>query len=549
MAVPSLREPTLKALFERSVRTFERLTALTFVSEPPITYGELRKQVEHLSHFLQDQGIRSGDRVAILGENCPSWGIAYLSITTMGAIVVPILPDFHPSEVGHILRHSEARVLFVSERFYYKVEDFDLATLQSVVLLDDFSIINPRTSKATLKRLIQDGGKELRKIRNIAMRLAGFSPARVTPDDVAAIIYTSGTTGHSKGVMLTHRNVVSNALACAAIQPVDETDRLLSLLPLAHVLECTIGFLLPIMQGAAINYLRKPPTAAVMLPALEIVKPTVMLAVPLIIEKIFRARILPEIRKRFVLRLMYKFPAVRRRIHRMAGQKLMKTFGGNLKFFGIGGAPLAPDVEMFLRDAGFPYAIGYGLTETSPLIAGCAPAFTKFRATGPVVQECELRIANPDPVSGVGEIQVKGTGVMKGYFRDPERTAEVFTPDGWFKTGDLGMVDSEDFVYIKGRLKNMILGPSGENIYPEAVESVINRADVVLESLVFEDEGALVARVHLDYEKLDERFAAEGLSESQASERIQTILQDLLKAVNNQVSAFSRLSRIIEQKK
>ena len=485
--------------------------------------------------------------MAILGENGPFWSIAYFATTTIGAAVVPILPDFHPNEISHILRHSESRIVFISERYYHKVEDLDLKAFQAVVLLDDFSIINPRTSKATLRRLLQEGSKELRKIRNIAMRLAGIKPTRVSPNDLAAIIYTSGTTGHSKGVMLTHRNLVSNTLACAVIQPIEPEDRLLSILPLAHVLESTIGMILPIMQGASIFYLRKPPTAAVLLPALETVRPTIMLAVPLIIEKIFKTRILPEIRKRFVVRMLYKFPAVRRKLHRIAGKKLMQTFGGNLKFFGIGGAPLAPDVEMFLRDAGFPYAIGYGLTETSPLIAGCGPALTKYRATGPVVVDCEIRIAKPDQVTGIGEIQARGANVMKGYYRDPERTKEAFTPDGWFRTGDLGMVDEEGYLFIKGRLKNMILGPSGENIYPEAIESVINRSDFVLESLVYEDEGALVARIHPDYEKLDEQFAAEGLTESQAEERIRQILDEIHKTVNSQVSAFSRIARVIEQ--
>ena len=229
MSVPSLKEQTLKALFERSVRTFDQRPALAFTGETPMTYGEFRKQVEHLSRFLQDQGIRHGDRVAILGENGPFWSIAYFATTTIGAAVVPILPDFHPNEISHILRHSESRIVFISERYYHKVEDLDLKAFQAVVLLDDFSIINPRTSKATLRRLLQEGSKELRKIRNIAMRLAGIKPTRVSPNDLAAIIYTSGTTGHSKGVMLTHRNLVSNTLACAVIQPIEPEDRLLSI--------------------------------------------------------------------------------------------------------------------------------------------------------------------------------------------------------------------------------------------------------------------------------------------------------------------------------
>ncbi len=225
----------------------------------------------------------------------------------------------------------------------------------------------------------------------------------------------------------------------------------------------------------------------------------------------------------------------------------MKMFGGELRFFGIGGAPLSPVVEQFLLEAGFPYAIGYGLTETSPLIAGCTPGSTRLRSTGPAVPGVEIRIADPDPASGIGEIEVRGDSVMKQYYKDPERTAESITADGWFRTGDLGRIDQDAYLYITGRLKNMILGPSGENIYPEAIESVISRSDLVLEALVYQDAGKLVARVHFDYEKLDVRFTSQGLSESQARSRIQEILEEIKQSVNEQVSAFCRISRVIEQ--
>lgn len=547
MPVQTVPHMTLKSLLEQSAKQFAERTAVSWVDEEPITYREYKEQVDHLGHFLQDQGIQHGDRVAILGENSPYWGIAYFAVTSIGAVVVPMLPEFHMSEIHHILRHSGARVVFVSERYYHKVEELDLQLFASVILLDNFAIINPRTSKATLRQLLAEGSRELRRIRNIALRFVGLLHSDVEPDDLASIIYTSGTTGHSKGVMLTHRNIVSNAVAGAAVQALGPGDRMLSILPLAHVYECTLGLVLPALQGAAVYYLRKPPTAPVLLPALETVRPTIMLAVPLIIEKIYKTKILPEIRRRFLVRMLYRFPLLRKRIHRIAGKKLLHTFGGELKFFGVGGAALSPEVERFLREAEFPYAIGYGLTETSPLLAGSDPRTTKFRATGPSVQGAEVRIADADPKTGIGEVQARGTGIMKGYYRDPERTAESFTADGWFRTGDLGRLDEEGYLYITGRLKNVILGPSGENIYPEAIESVINRFDVVLESLVFEQEGALTARIHLDYEKLDEKFTAEGISQAQAEERIAALLEDIRKKVNEQVSAFSRLARVIEQ--
>ena len=538
---------TLQHVIEDSCRKNSSHLALTFTDDEPISYSDLKRQIDHLSAFLKNQGVVHGDRIAILGENSPQWGIAYFAITTMGAIAVPILPDFHASEIHHILRHSGSKVIFISERFFHKIEDLDFTEFNSVILLNDFSIINPATSKATLLQLIAEGSKELRKIKNLVLSLAGLIQREVTEDDIASIIYTSGTTGHSKGVMLTHKNIVWNAKASSKIPDINEKERMLSVLPLAHVYECTLGLVLPIIFGASVYYVKKPPTAAVLLPALEKVKPTMMLTVPLIIEKMYKTRIMPEIKKRIIVRLVYKFPMIRKRIHRLAGKKLMETFGGALRFYGIGGAALSPEVERFLLEAEFPYAIGYGITETSPLVAGTNAEKTKYRSTGPVVPGLDVRIENPDPKSGIGEIVVRGPSVMKGYYRDSERTEEVLTREGWFHTGDLGSFDRNGYLYINGRMKNVILGPSGENIYPEAIESVINRSDIVLESLTYQDEKQLVARIYLDYEKLDVEFSNMGLTESQAREKIVQLLEDIRKQVNEQVSSFSRISRVIEQ--
>jgi long-chain acyl-CoA synthetase len=543
-----LNEYTLPALLENSAQRFGKRPAVSFSDGVPITYEDFRREVTHIEHFLKDQGLAHGDRVAILAEGNPHWGIAYFAITGMGAVVVPILPEFHTSEIHHILRQSGCKAVFVSERYYHKIEDLDLMNFQGVILLNDFSIINPSTSKATLRRLVAEGSKELRKIKNLALRLAGRARTTVREDDLASIIYTSGTAGHSKGVMLTHKNIVWNAEASSCLPNINEQDRFLSVLPLAHVYECTLGLVLPILCGAAVYYVNKPPTATVLLPALEAVKPTAMLTVPLIIEKMYKSRILPEIKKRRLVRMAYAFPPMRRRINRMAGRKLMATFGGALRFFGVGGASLAPDVERFLREAKFPYAIGYGLTETSPLIAGSSAANTRYRSTGPVMPDVQLKIEDPDQKSGIGEIVIRGPGLMLGYYRDPERTAEVVTSDGWFHTGDLGMVDQDGYLYICGRKKNVIVGPSGENIYPEVIESVINRSDIVLESLVLQNQGQLIARIFLDYEKLDAEFAASNLTETQAKERIQELLETIRRTTNEQVSSFSRLARAIEQR-
>jgi long-chain acyl-CoA synthetase len=329
---------------------------------------------------------------------------------------------------------------------------------------------------------------------------------------------------------------------------VGEEDRFLSILPLSHTYECTLGLVLPLMTGASVYYLDKPPSAGVLMPAMARVRPTVMLSVPLIIEKIYKGKIHPKLTGNPVIRGLYRVPLLRRRLHAAAGRKLLASFGGKLRIFTIGGAPLAPDVELFLREAGFPYAIGYGLTETSPLIAGSPPGSTKFRSTGFPVSGARIKIDNPDPATGEGEILVNGPMVMKGYYRDPKRTADVMTAEGWFRTGDLGVFDRNGYLFIKGRLKNLILGPSGKNIYPEEIESTINEFDIVLESLVFQDDNQLAARVHLNYEELDRLFSRLHLTESQIRDKMRSILEDLRRQINEKLAAFSRIQKLVEQR-
>ncbi|KAF0183685.1 MAG: long-chain acyl-CoA synthetase [Nitrospirae bacterium] len=538
---------TMPALIDRSVRLFGKHAALGFVGETALTYQDMKKQIEEVSGFLHDRGISPGDRVAILGENSPQWGIAYYAVTCMGAIIVPILPEFHASDIQHIIRHSGASALFVSERYFQKVEELEIKVFKTVVLLDTLSVIESNITRTSLRRILAEGGKGLSMIGAFVRRIAGVAPAVVKEDDICSIIYTSGTMGRSKGVMLTHRNVIWNADASAKIPPVTKKDRLLSILPLAHVYECTLGLVLPIMQGAVVWYLRKPPTPSVLLPALAEVKPTTMLTVPLIIEKIYKNRILPELEGKRVLRALCLLPGVRRAIIGVIGKKLRAMFGGHLTFFGIGGAALSPEVEKFLREAKFPYAIGYGLTETSPLIAGANAEHTRFRSTGPIVPGLEVKIDSPDPTTGEGEILVRGESIMKGYYHDEDATAAVLSADGWLQTGDLGYFDKDGYLYIKGRLKNVILGSSGENIYPETVEAVINRAPFVVESLVLKQGKHLVARVQLDYEKLDAEYARDHLSEPEIRKRIELLLEKLRKDVNHQVASFSRLHKMIEQ--
>lgn len=543
-----IQERTLRALLERSAQLYGERPALSMTGGASITYAQLLQRTESLSASLHEQGIVSGDRVAILSENMPNWGIAFFAVTAMGAVVVPILPDFHQNEVRHILRHSESKAIFVSRKHLTRIETEDLPHLSTVILIDDFTEIHPGDPAFSLSHVLEQGERNFALLKEAALKFVGKIPDKVLPEQTAAIVYTSGTTGHSKGVMLTHRNIVSDALGTMQIVDVDPDDRFLSILPLAHTYECTLGLVTALYAGASIHYLDKLPTASVLLPAMKEVQPTVMLSVPLVIEKIFKTKIHPQLTSSAIKRGIQRIPFLRKRINRLAGKKLMKTFGGKLKMFCIGGAPLAHDVELFLREAHFPYAMGYGLTETSPLIAGSDPRRTRYRATGTALPETSLRIDHPDPQTGEGEIVVKGSTVMKGYYKDPERTKEAFTQDGWFRTGDLGLIDNDGCVYIKGRLKNMILGSSGKNIYPEEIESVINEHELILESIVYQQENKLVARVFLDYDKIDEMFSTAVEAEAKARKAISKIIDELRTQVNEKLSSFSRIAFMIEQR-
>ena len=523
---------TLRDIFERSCNEYAKYVCLGYTDEAPLTYQQFKKAVLYVQDMLIERGIAKGDRVAILSQNMPNWGVAFFAITTLGAVSVPILPDFAPGEIHNILDHSGSKGIFVSQRLQAKIDTSKIPGSFFGISLDDFSLL-PGLSKDTADHAL-------------ATEFPGATRNELAGDDIASIIYTSGTTGRSKGVMLTHTNIVFNAVKVLTIQPVVSSDVFLSVLPLSHAYENTLGLIVPVMQGASAFYLKKPPTASVLIPALQEIRPTTMLTVPMIMEKIYKSQVQAKFTGNAVMRVLYAFPPVRKIFHRLAGKKLMHVFGGRLRFFGIGGAKLDAIVERFLKEARFPYAIGYGLTETAPLLAGSNPGQTVLKAVGPVMEGVELKIANPDPKTGMGEILAKGKNVMKGYFLEPDLTAEAFTADGWFKTGDLGSFDRKGNLQIRGRLKNMILTATGENIYPEDIESLINNFHYVVESIVIEKKGKLVALVHFDAEALHKQF--EDLKEDARNfimEKINTLQEELIIYVNERVNKYSRLQAVV----
>ena len=513
---------TLQAIINFSVSKFSKFPAVSFVDGKPITYGELGDKMEEISAMLFSLGLRKGDKVALLSHNMPNWVVAYFSVVANGLIIVPILPDFTREEIENVLIHSESKAMFISEKLMSRVDGLKLPQLEATIILDTLSCVGD----------------------NRGFSLDAKLPIiKVQEDDTAAIIYTSGTTGRSKGVMLSHRSLAFTAMQSYTFQSIDSSDVFLSLLPLSHTYENTIGMIYPVIYGASIYYLEKPPTAAALMPALAKIRPTMMLAVPLIMEKLYKSQIQSKFTKNRFKRMIYKTPFFRIIIHRIAGKKLFQTFGGRLKFFGIGGAKLDSRVERFLKEARFPYAIGYGLTETAPLLAGAGTHQTKLQSTGFAVQGVHLKLNNPDK-KGVGEIWAKGPNVMQGYYKNAEATSEVLTKDGWFKTGDYGRFDSHKRLYVKGRMKNTIVGASGENIYPEDIETVINNQQFVVESLVIEEDGFLVAKVLLDLDHLEKSIEHFKSVIEDKKEKHLIWKQNFTKEVNDKLNRVSQIKRV-----
>ena len=509
---------TLAKLFEYGTTVYakKQYTQWYDTKEGGYTYSEFKDKCDSISKKLTQYGIGAGDKVAILAQSMPNWSIAFFSTVVFGRISIPILPDSSENEVTNILEHSESKVIFVSQRLASKLSQACRDKLTLVIDLDTFEVLKADDDKFTC-----DGKTSV-----------------PTPEDIATIIYTSGTTGSAKGVVLSHRNLASNVITCYHSCKRNHKDRWMSILPMAHTLEMTLGMLYPMYCGASVYYLPKPPVPSLLMKALKIVKPTTMLTVPLIIEKVYKGSVLPTIQKSRTLSWMNEH--MNGLMCRIIGMKLKATFGGHVTFYGIGGAKLDPEVEKFLLKAKFPYAIGYGLTETSPLLGYAMHGWRAVGSLGYPVYNVQLKLHNVNPETGEGEIIAKGPNVMLGYYKDPKRTKSVFTEDGWFRTSDIAVQDEKGRFYIKGRNSNMILGPSGENIYPEEIENVINNVEGVSESIVVERDGRLVALV-----APQESFIQwDKESEDKLYEKLDAWKKKLLSITNKSVSKASQVSSV-----
>jgi long-chain acyl-CoA synthetase len=468
------------------------------------TYSTLLRKANELSCQMNRHGVNMEAKVAILSENMPHWAIAFFSAVAYGRVAVPILPASSPAEVENILEHSESEVLFVSKALLAKVSGQRLEVLKLVYSVEDFSLVRENAAKS------------------------GYVVPRFPrPETLATIIYTSGTSGKAKGVMLSHANLCHSIREAYHAQRANHRDRWLSILPMAHTYELALGMLYPIFVGATVYYLPGIPAPSLLLKAMREVRPTLILTVPLVAEKIYRSAMGKIEGSRSLSWMLHHMPSL---LYAIAGSTLRRQTGGRIKFFGIGGAKMNPEVEQFYKRTRFNYAIGYGTTETAPLICNACVGKTAVGTVGVAAYGVEVKLDNVDSATGVGEIVVRGKNVMMGYYKDSERTATVLSRDGWYHTGDLAALDSQGRYCIKGRLGNMIVDPSGENIYPEEIEQVINNFPGVQESLVIERERRLVAFVHLGEESLKTSVA--------------TLAETIKDFVNRRVSRHSALSTV-----
>jgi long-chain acyl-CoA synthetase len=535
---------TLNYIIDSSRDKYGDQPAIGMAMEAPLSYREFHGRILSLAAKMMAEGVKKGDHVAILAENSHHWATVYLAIVRQGAIAVPILPDLPESDVHHILKEMKVKLLFITQKQIEKVYELKEKLKGPIITLDDYVGISGIIEITKYSDYLEDA---LNRFQDPAAEGKTAFP-KVEEDDLASILYTSGTSGYSKAVMLSHKNLTSNAYAASGLAELKVGNVFLSILPMSHTYEFTCGFILPLLKGCRVAYAGKTPTPAILQKLCQHEKPTAIFAVPLVLEKIYKKRVLPQIEKSKPLKLICKTNFGRKFIYKKIGRKLLDFFGGNLLFMGVGGAALNPDVEKFLVEAGFPYLIGYGLTESAPLLAGGPlgdPTIVPG-STGKPIPGVRVTIKDPDPHTGIGEIYGCGPNIMKGYYNDEEATAEAISEDGWLATGDLGYLDEAGNLHIRGRSKNVIVMSNGENVYPEVIEHKISGYNWVVEALVVENNGQIDAWVYPDYELIDEQTADQ--SRMQRHEFVEKLTEDMRKELNRELPAASRISKIFERR-
>ena len=527
-------EKSFIALLEKSIKKNWDADSLTDYKGVTYQYKDVARKIEKLHIIFEESGIKPGDKIAICGRNMSHWGVTFLATVTYGAVIVPILHEFKPDQVHNIVNHSEAKLLFVGDVVWEGLDEGAMPNLEGVILVNDFSLLVSRTEKLTYARehLNELFGKKFPK----NFRKEHINYYKDSPDELLVLNYTSGTTSFSKGVMIPARALWSNMIFAFQALTMKKGDRLVSMLPMAHMYGLAFEFLYQFCAGVQVFFLTRMPSPKIILQAFAEVKPSLVIAVPLIIEKIIKKNVLPKLETPTMKFLMH-MPFISDKIRAKVREQLMSAFGGEFYEIVVGGAAFNQEIEAFMRSIEFPYTVGYGMTECAPLI--CYEDWKKFKAgsCGKAVANMEVKVLSADPANIPGEIICRGDNVMLGYYKNEEATKEVLDEDGWMHTGDLGVIDEEGNVTLKGRSKNMLLGPSGQNIYPEEIEDKLNNMPYVNESIVIQAlDGKLAALIYPDFELA----FANGMTEKQVEEQMEANRV----AVNQQIAAYEQIARV-----
>jgi len=520
----------LIALFTDSFGKNWELPVFSDFQGKTYTYGEVAQIIRNIHCFFRESGIQKGNKVAIFGRNSSNWGISFLAIISYGAVAIPVLPDFNSDDVHHIINHSESKILFGTELLLEKIEKEKIPGIRAILRLSDFRLLFTRD-----KSLNEKAEKCFKTDFAGKVNPQNFKLDEPDAKDICIISYTSGTSGFTKGVMLSVRSLLSNIIYAQDHMPLQPGDRIVSFLPMAHVFGLLFEFLFPVTMGCYITFLTKAPTPQIITQAFSEIKPRLILSVPLIIEKIYRKRIQPTLEKP-VMKLLMFVPGISSILKKKVNNMLTETFGSRFFEIVIGGAPLSRDVEIFFRKIKFRITVGYGMTECGPLISYDAWNTTKPASAGKLVDRMEVKIDSEDQYNVVGEILVKGENVMSGYYKNEEATRAAIDEEGWLHTGDLGVIDKDNYIYIRGRSKNMLLGPSGQNIYPEELEDKLANQPYVAECVVIDRDGKLVALVYPDKENVQ--------ADLLTGEQLLAAMDENRLRVNKELPRYEHISRI-----
>jgi long-chain acyl-CoA synthetase len=525
-----IRERLIDYIEQSIIRNWE-IEALSNYKEKGYSYREIAGMILKFHILFKESGIKKGDKIALIGKNSANWCVTYLAVVTYGAVIVPILPDFKPEDLINIVNHSDSKLLFIDDKIYETLDISRMPEIFGVISLGDFNMV--MSGNPNIKEIFSSlDEKYSQSYPDLKQEDIKFSD--VSNNDLAVISYTSGTTGFSKGVMVPHNSLAANVRYAQKNMPLDPGDPVVSFLPLAHTFGCAFEFLFPFTFGCHITILTKTPSPQILIQAFKEIKPRLILSVPLVVEKIYKKQLLPVISKPH-MKMLLAIPGINKILYRKIRDKLTDTFGGRFKELVVGGAAFNADAENFFKKIGFRFTVGYGMTECGPLISYSSWDTTKPGASGRAVDTLEVTIDSPDPRNTVGEIILRGENVMSGYYKNEKATREIIDDEGWMHTGDLGIIDSEGNIFIKGRSKSMILGPSGKNIYPEEVESVINNKEYINESVVISEENKLVALIFPDYEMIKR----DNISE----EQLTNVLETIRKEVNERLPEFMAVGK------